>query len=55
MWLENGEQFLQTFQFPEEMGLPHDLIAVGRPDGDIELVYPKLHELIRCSSVNASK
>ena len=47
MWLEHGEQFLETFQFPEELGLPHDLISVDRPDGNIELVYPKLHELIR--------
>jgi hypothetical protein len=34
-------------QFPEELGLPHDLISVDRPDGNIELAYPKLHELIR--------
>jgi len=27
--------------------LPHDLITVGRPDGNVALVYPKLHELIR--------
>ncbi len=47
MWLEYGEQFLQTFQFAEELGLPHDLITADRPDGNIELVYPKLHELIR--------
>ena len=47
MWREHGEQFLETYQFPKEMELPHDLITVGRPDGNIELVYPKLHELIR--------
>ena len=47
MWREHGEQFLQTFQFAKELELPHDLITVGRPDGDIDLVYPKLHDLIR--------
>jgi esterase/lipase len=47
MWLAHGEQFLETFRFAKELGLPHDLITVGRPDGNVELVYPKLHELIR--------
>ncbi|MBE9475438.1 MAG: alpha/beta hydrolase, partial [Chloroflexi bacterium] len=47
MWLAHGEKFLQTFQFSKEFGLPHDLISPERPDGNIEVVYPKLHELIR--------
>jgi carboxylesterase len=47
MWLVHGEQFLQTFQFPKEFGLPHDLISPERADGNIEVVYSKLHELIR--------
>jgi carboxylesterase len=47
MWQDHGEQFLETYQFPKEFGLPHDLITANRPDGNIELVYPKLHELIR--------
>ena len=47
MWLEHGEQFLQTFQFAKELELPHDLITIGRPDSNTEMVYPKLHELIR--------
>jgi carboxylesterase len=47
MWLAHGEQFLQTYQFPKELELPHDIITVGRPDSNIEVVYPKLHELIR--------
>lgn len=47
MWREHGEQFLFSYQFPKELNLPHDLITVGRPDGNIELVYSKLHELIR--------
>ena len=47
MWLVHGEQFLQTFRFPKEFGLPHDLISPERADGNIELVYARLHELIR--------
>jgi carboxylesterase len=47
MWLEHGEQYLQTFQFDKDLELPHDLITVGRPDGNVDLVYPKLHELIQ--------
>jgi len=47
MWREHGEELLQTYQFEKGLQLPHDLITVGRPDGNIEFVYPKLHELIR--------
>jgi carboxylesterase len=47
IWLAHGEQFLKTFQFSKDFGLPHDLISPDRPDGNIEVVYPKLHELIR--------
>lgn len=47
MWLEHGERFLQTFQFEKDLGLPHDLITVGRSDGNVAVVYPKLHELIQ--------
>jgi esterase/lipase len=47
MWRKHGEQFLQTYQFPEELGLPHDIITAGRPDSNVGVVYPKLHELIR--------
>jgi carboxylesterase len=47
LWLEHGEQFLQTFQFEAELGIPHDMITVDRPDGRVEIVYPKLLELIQ--------
>jgi len=46
VWRENGDDCVKTFQFEKELQLPHDLITVGRPDSRIELVYPKLHELI---------
>ncbi|MFN2234064.1 MAG: alpha/beta hydrolase [Anaerolineales bacterium] len=47
LWLEHGEQFLQTYQFEKELGIPHDMITVDRPDGHVDLVYPKLLELIQ--------
>ena len=47
LWLEHGEQFLQTFQFEKALGIPHDMITVNRPDGHVDLVYPKLLELIQ--------
>ena len=47
LWLEHGEQFLQTFQFDKELGIPHDMITVNRPDSHVDTVYPKLLELIQ--------
>jgi pimeloyl-ACP methyl ester carboxylesterase len=46
LWREHGEQFLQTFQFEKSLGIPHDMITVTRPDNHVEIVYPKLTELI---------
>jgi carboxylesterase len=46
LWLEHGEQFLQTFQFTKELGVPHDMITISRPNNRIDIVYPKLLELI---------
>jgi carboxylesterase len=46
LWREHGEQFLHTFQFEKELGIPHDMITVNRPDSHIDIVYPKLLELI---------
>ncbi|MGW8226473.1 MAG: alpha/beta fold hydrolase [Anaerolineales bacterium] len=46
LWREHGEQFLKTFQFEKELGIPHDMITVTRPDGRVDVVYPKLLELI---------
>ena len=46
LWLEHGKQFLQTFQFEQELKIPHDMITATRPNGRIDIVYPKLLELI---------
>jgi carboxylesterase len=47
LWLDHGEQFVRTYRFEKELGIPHDMITVDRPDNHIELVYPKLLELIQ--------
>jgi hypothetical protein len=46
LWKQIDRQLVASFQFPKELGLPHDLITVGRPDSNVDAVYPKLHELI---------
>ena len=46
LWLEHGEQFLQTFQFEQELQIPHDMITATRPNGRTDIVYPKLLEII---------
>jgi hypothetical protein len=46
LWLEHGEQFLQTFQFEHELQIPHDMITATRPNGRTDIVYPKLLEII---------
>jgi carboxylesterase len=47
LWQEHGEENLVTFQFEKALKLPHDLISPTRPGARIDLVYPKLLELIR--------
>ena len=46
-WRSNGSEYLQAYQFPKDLELPHDLITYNRPDGNPELVYDKLLELIQ--------
>jgi pimeloyl-ACP methyl ester carboxylesterase len=47
LWAEHGEEFLTTFQFEESLSIPHDMITAERPQNRIDLVYPKLLELIQ--------
>lgn len=46
LWLQHGEESLKSFRFDQDLGLPHDLITTTRPGAMIDLVYPKLMELI---------
>ena len=45
LWRAAGTD-LTTYEFPAEMGLPHDLIDVGQPDEQTDAVYPVLLELL---------
>jgi hypothetical protein len=46
-WQDQGAESLQSFQFPNDLGIPHDMITFARPDGQPEIVYPQLMELIK--------
>jgi pimeloyl-ACP methyl ester carboxylesterase len=50
MWRDHGDDMLVNFQFEKSQGLPHDLITPTRPGARIDLVYPKLLELIQIDS-----
>jgi hypothetical protein len=47
VWREHSDMNLVEFQFEKSLGLPHDLITPTRPGARIDLVYPKLLELIQ--------
>jgi carboxylesterase len=46
-WRKHGGENLVTFQFEKSLELPHDLITPTRPGARIDLVYPKLLDLIQ--------
>jgi esterase/lipase len=39
-WRSHGATLLETFEFEDALGLPHDLITPTRENGDPALVYP---------------
>ena len=45
-WRASGAAGLRAYEFPAELGLPHDLIDPESTGARVELVYPKLLELI---------
>jgi len=46
LWRQYPGNELQTYEFPAELGLNHDLIDPAHPEEKIEIVYPQLVELI---------
>jgi len=44
-WRERGAS-IETFEFDASLGLGHDLVDPDQPDAKIEIVYPKLIELM---------
>jgi alpha-beta hydrolase superfamily lysophospholipase len=47
IWATHGENLASSFQFNKSLGLPHDLIRPERSDARVDLVYPKLMELVK--------
>jgi alpha-beta hydrolase superfamily lysophospholipase len=47
IWAAYGEDLASSFLFEKSLGLPHDLIRPSRPDARVDLVYPKILELVR--------
>jgi alpha-beta hydrolase superfamily lysophospholipase len=46
LWRSRRAHDVQSFQFPAELGLGHDIIDVTDPHMNVDVVYPKLLELI---------
>ena len=46
LWREYRGSDLQTYEFPAALGLDHDLIDPSHPDERIDIVYPRLIDLI---------
>jgi hypothetical protein len=46
LWRAHRTQDVQTYQFPADLGLGHDIISANAPNMDVAAVYPKLLELI---------
>jgi alpha-beta hydrolase superfamily lysophospholipase len=45
LWRARRAKDVQTYQFPADLGLGHDIISVNAPNMDVAVVYPKLLEL----------
>jgi hypothetical protein len=46
LWRTRRAKDVQTYQFPADLGLGHDIISVTDPNMNVAAVYPKLLELI---------
>ena len=46
LWNQHNMVGVQTYEFGAELGLEHDIIDPASPDQRIDIVYPKLMEII---------
>ena len=46
LWRTRWAKEVQTYQFPADLGLGHDIISVDDPNMNVAVVYPKLFEMI---------
>src|SRR6266496_1476741 len=51
-WQKHGKGNLSEVHFEKDMKLPHDIITPGTPGVPIEVVHPRLIELVRNSHAN---
>ena len=47
IWDSYNKGLITAFQFEKSLSLPHDLIRPDRSDARVDIVYPKLMELIK--------
>ncbi len=46
LWQQHGEEFMRSYQFEKDLGLPHDVITPRREDGNTALTYPIIIDYI---------
>jgi hypothetical protein len=47
IWEDHGAEVVETYDFPEDLGLHHDIISTDRSYSRPDLVYPVLLDLLR--------
>ena len=45
-WEQYNPGRVSIYEFPEPLGIPHDMIDPGQPDAKIQITYPKILELL---------
>ena len=46
LWQQHGQEFMRSYQFEKDLGLPHDVITPTREDGNTALTYPIIIDYI---------
>jgi pimeloyl-ACP methyl ester carboxylesterase len=46
IWERSKPEDVQTFHFPDELGIPHDCISVEQPRGNTPVVYAELMKMV---------
>ena len=46
LWQLHGEEYMRSYQFEKNLGLPHDVITPTREDGNVALTYPIIIDYI---------
>ncbi|MGB7794039.1 MAG: hypothetical protein WBL39_22815 [Terrimicrobiaceae bacterium] len=46
-WKQKNLRRVSVYEFPEALGVPHDMIDPNQPDAKTQITYPKVLELLR--------